>query len=57
LRHWVIVKNKIVDAPRRRVRQRVAVDVENDADLDTCLNAASTGRTMCVCRPGQGLNK
>ena len=36
LRTWVlaILKNKIVDALRRRVRERVAVDVENDADLD-----------------------
>ncbi len=57
LRSWVIVKDKIVDALRRRVLQRVAVEVENDADLDAHLNAASTGRTICVCRPGQGLNQ
>lgn len=36
LRTWVlaILKNKIVDTLRRRIREHVAVDTENDADLD-----------------------
>ncbi|MDP3538729.1 MAG: sigma-70 family RNA polymerase sigma factor [Azonexus sp.] len=36
LRTWVlaILKNKIIDALRHRVRERAAVDVESDADLD-----------------------
>lgn len=36
LRTWVlaILKNKIIDVLRHRVRERAAVDVDNDADLD-----------------------
>jgi RNA polymerase sigma-70 factor (ECF subfamily) len=40
LRTWVlaILKNKIVDALRRRVRERSIIDSDNDDDLDAYFN-------------------